>query len=290
MSKFPHAQLLGGIKIEWGYTVLGIAAMNDKLYIACKNKDAVLIYSKSRFEKEKELRVNGMQYPHRISAYAEKNCLFISDGEEASSKCIWIVKDGDVCEKLVENIDCRSLSVTLNGELLIVDKKHKCIHLYNSDGRCFCCVKLPDEINLDERVYAVKSLRESFYVNAVCTREYKNNKTFYNMVYEVSKDGYIVKTFGGRAGRGSGQLSGRKHPMAVDKYGRLIVGDEGNKRILMLDSNLQLLTIVLEMDDLTHNFWRGVEFYMGANADILVAYDEGQDIRLFNLSQVIQSN
>src|SRR6218665_1040932 len=216
VSQFPCVQPRGVIQIERGGNMCDIAAMNGKLYIAYCDEDALLVYSSSSpFQKEKEVRVNGMKHPYNIAAFAKENCLFISDGKVVSSQCIWIVTDGEevFCKKLVENIGCYNMSVTHDGELLIVSNENNCIHLYNSDGRCFRCVKLPDEFKSCNPVYAAKSLRESFYVNASWTTEYAKNKTDYCMVYELSMDGDIVKTFGGRAGRGSGQLGNCNWPI-----------------------------------------------------------------------------
>ena len=207
--------------------VSGIAVVGSEVFVARHGASHIDVYSNStnNYGATRRVKISDsiLDYP-RLAACSHHNCLYVS----SMKKYIHRVKlDDQSISKWSVKLDVVSgLSVANNYNLLLTVHSPARILEYTPEGRLMREIKLDDSlikichcIQLSTGQYVVSQLRSP---SRVCI---------------VDDSGHIIKSYGGPAGAGVGQLCGPVQ-LAVDKHDHVFVADYGNDRIVLLSPEL----------------------------------------------------
>src|SRR5688572_8531879 len=134
----------------------GLTKLRNEIYILCES--SVFVFEvRTPFRLRRKIEIEEIKYPYDIGSSEKENCLYVSDHGE---NCIWkITREGDdhynIIKWLTTDYDPLPLSVSSNGQLLVVTETSSILRIYGSDAELLHSIQLPRDII--EPVHAVET-------------------------------------------------------------------------------------------------------------------------------------
>lgn len=221
-----------------GSWVEGAAVLDDKLYLACRGSGTLVVHSVQKpHSRQYSIQIPGMTGPIDIVACNTHRCLYVSD---LGGACVWQVKADHKSYKWLSNATWPyTLSVTRDGFVLMTRRPSN-LDIFGPGANLIHSIRLPDVV-LDPG-HAIETLEGTYLVS------HGENLSHRHSVTELTKDGRILRSYGGLLGQKPRELD-RPRYLAVDACGNVLIADYGNNRIVMLDSQLNFADILLRKDD-----------------------------------------
>ena len=175
-----------------------------------------------------------------LVSYPAGSCLYVAD---SSNACIWRMNVTRMSHSFSRFVDVKgtpgTLSVTSDGRVLAMNTKCNRLEIYNSDGA------LERKVSLEKNslMYPRHAVETSNGTILVCNGyvEHRSHK-----VSELSSDGgHILCSYGNDySGNGSRDLNQPWYLVVRSRDQRVFVADSRNKRINLLDSQLNLISTI----------------------------------------------
>jgi len=130
--------------------VFGVTKLRNKIYGLCRTLsfdqgEILVLEDRTPFRLLKEIKIKEIGLPWDIASSEKENCLYISDNSE---QCVWkitIEKDDRhiVIQWLTTDYDPRTLSVSSDGQLLLINDSSHSLMIYGSDAEFIRSIPLP---------------------------------------------------------------------------------------------------------------------------------------------------
>jgi len=204
-----------------GYSVAGIAILNDQLHVGLHGRKAIAIYCPTTFQHQRNCTFTDTQYGQSLRSVAvcnTNNCLYASDqqsnwvfkinGQNYSSSC-W--SSGSTPQ---------GLSMTSSHNVLIAVTGSNSLREYSTAGQRIREINL-QPAGITTPVHAVQLSDELYAVT------HHGPKHQFSI---VNSAGQIVRSYSGDAGD-------LNEPRGIvdDKKGRVLVADQNNNRVLVIN-------------------------------------------------------
>jgi len=283
-----HQTATAVLQVETG-AALGVALLNSKIYVICFAPETVNVFSdEPPYTRHKDVLVKGIN-PRDIASFSyNDDYLYVAD---PYSNCVWKVNvntNGDV-EKFVPNAGMNdaftpwAMSVKASSRMLVTSENQ--LYVFDADGRQLLHVQLPDNIDAE---HAVETSHGTFIVcyNDMTVSKIGRRQSISNVdrVSEVDVSGRVIRSFGGRRGSGTGQIS-QPFNLVIDVSGKVFVADYENSRVLVLSEKLELKRALLtKADDSIDKPWRLL--YVESIGRLLIAANNGR-VYIYNICRNI---
>src|SRR6218665_3225006 len=132
----------------------GVTKLRNEIYILLEARDGVLsrirvFDDRYPFRLQTEIKAEEIQDPRDIASSEKENCLYVSDYNE---KCVWkITRETDDTHKIIKWLKTDywpySMSVSRDGELLIINQLSHHLMIYGSDAELIRSIPLPRDIH-----------------------------------------------------------------------------------------------------------------------------------------------
>lgn len=133
------------------------------------------------------------------------------------------------------------MSVTGEANVISTAFEKNTLNKYSPDGQLLCEIDLSSNANICYSSHVVQMTNGNFVVNHGFLGDDIHG------VCIVDADGNLERSFGGKRGSAIGQVNLPFH-LTVDEYGFVMVVDRLNKRVLLLDSDLNLKREILSKE------------------------------------------
>jgi len=241
--------------IATGFTgVIGLAVLNDKMYVSCSGNQRIAVYSPTTFNFQQYLHCrcshcgyhsesvisqcgctgnrNRHRFPythtyqlkHFIVACDVNNCIYVATTSHINE--IAIGQNNTLSRWSIGNAPL-SLSITTSQSLLVAFSNTSFLEEYSLQGQSLRQINL-QPARITSPVYAVQLSDHQF---AVTHHQPTHGFSI------VNSDGRLIRSYGGNAGDVN-----QPQEIAVDQRGRMFVADQGNNRILVTGPKTQSLS------------------------------------------------
>lgn len=280
-------------RIAAGEDITGVAELQGQVYIVNSASDCIQVYTldgrgatheSDKFKRQDDIIIKPKKLlplfgeshnevdPADLVASVADNCLYVSD---YGNWCIWRVtinpREGvkrwvTLNKTAFDSNPQMALAVMSDGRLFMVCDNPPRLECYHRDAAEIKPTVIILPADFKEPMHAVELESGNFVVSHGWTRSPLRR------LCEVSRQGKLVRTFGGAIGAGDGQLNCPVY-MAVDEKGRVFVADYFNNRVQLVDSSLADSSVVLR--------WEGENetpvrlFYAAETCRVLVAMRHG---------------
>ena len=229
---------------------MGVAWLENKIYVACRDSNLIHVYSdKKPFceLKAENIEVTGMTEPYDMTASRVSRSIFVINAYPRidGSRCLWKIRLPDLETSSCSVVGCpRGLSITSTDELVVVNEKLNGSYLdiyRSSDMRWLQSVPLPPEFC---RVCHAVQLSDGNFVVSHSNRD--SPDVF--LITKLSIGNFVVKkkTFDLRSIRTVQLNDWYPVHLAVDKDDELFVADSSySRRVVLLNPRLAGLQILL---------------------------------------------
>ena len=205
--------------------VCAVTSLDDHVYVVRNNKNEVEVYDEVTLTLQRRLPVSGISYSASgIAACSRSKCLYLSDWNNPSIHRVDLateaVKKWPVAKKP------EGLSVNRDYNLLVACMTDNKLQEYTTDGRLVREICLAADMGSP---WQALQLSTDDYVVSHCQSP--------GAVSIVGIDGGLKRSYGPSSLSDVGPL---KYPrsLAVTKHGDILVADQGNNRILAINSSL----------------------------------------------------
>jgi len=220
--------------VDWVY---GVTQLHDVVYIVCQSSSAIIRFHATTQRRLTDINVTGLRYPQDIAGCEQTSQLYVPDSRE----CIWRVSSqGEDIKRWwtkssSDTFTPCTLSVT-SARLLVTSRDTNELMQLDAAGEELRRVPLPRYMT-DPR-HAVESPSGSFVV------AHWNTELKQGQVSEVNTEGRVLRQF-------SGSLGYTPH-IAIDSQGNIFVADFDNRRVLLLDAQLELRRVIIDEHQLSY--------------------------------------
>jgi len=240
--------------------VRGVPVLHDVVYIFCAGSSAIIRFHATTHKRLTDINVKGLRRPpYDIAACQQTSQLYVTDIVE----CIWRVSsDGEDIKRWwtkssSDTFTPWTLSVTSSVVLVTSRDTNEMMQL-DAAGEELRRVPLPGYMT-DPR-HAVESASGTFVV------AHWNTELEQRQVSEVNTEGRVLRQF-------SGSLGWTPH-IAIDSQGNIFVADYYNRRILLLDAQLERRRVIIDEHQLNYK-WPCRLCYNEQSAQLLVGRVDG---------------
>ena len=248
---------------------------------------SVVEISSRRSERLKDIVVENMIRPTDIVGCNETMQLFVAD-RGGGRHVIWRIdlKRGDqMISEFMQTQDYMpwTLSLSRGRRLIVTPWRDQSLLLYDVvDGRLLERIQLPGFMFPH---HAIETKRGTFIVCHSGVRRSDEGEWIededHDGVSEVDREGHVIRSFGGRRGKGQHQVNlGYDGHMAIDSVGQVLVADSGNDRILLLSEELKFDRILLHKKRGDFNSRPNRLYYDEQNKRSIVGLNDG-DINIY---------
>lgn len=240
--------------------------MDNELFVTKGESSQIEVYDALSYKFKRQWKINGLSDPQDIVSCARKKCLLIVNWDDGRNPMIILKvdRDGKVLTSWSMKISGGRLSITLDPTVIVTAYERNKLYEYSLDGEFINEIKLR-AVYLIHPQHAVKLAKGRFLVCCGGATD------LLHMVCLVNQKGNVLKSFGGERGSDIKSLNRPLH-LAVDDVGYIFVADWGNRRVLLLSSDLQFLTeIVTRKAGLKHP---GRIFLDNSNSQLLLANND----------------
>jgi len=219
--------------------VQGVTQLHDVVYIVCGESSAILTFNATTHQRLTDIVVKDLGQPWDIVACERTSQVYVAEWE-----CILRVSsDGEDIKRWLpkspsDTLKPWTLSVT-STRLLVTSREALPLIQFDAVGDELRRVQLPDDM---EPHHAVESPTGTFIVSIL------NIQLDQRHVSEVNTVGEVLRQFS----RSHLLSLGYTSHVAVDSHGNILVGDEDNRRILLLDARLRLRRVVVDQHQLNY--------------------------------------
>jgi len=225
------------IPSQGGGSVSAVTSLGDDVFVARLNSQQVEVYDAVTLTLQRRLKVPGLgKCPSGLAACPNNNCLYASDSNNDHVHRVELSGSNAVKKRPVANRP-RGLSVNSEHNLIVACQQANNLREYTTHG------SLVREICLQAGV------TEPWHAIQLSTGDYVVNQYMLSgAVSVVGVDGQVVRSYGQSQTSDVGQM---KYPagLAVTKNDDILVADEGNNRILSINSSLgSVQELVLSVD------------------------------------------
>lgn len=137
---------------EEKYYLHGVTKLRNKIYLLCLLRHGVdvirVLEDRPPFRLKKEIEIKEISLPWDITSSEKESCLYISDHSE---NCVWkFARESDDQHKIIKWLTTdyhpRILSVSSDGQLLMINYSSHALMIYGSDAELLRSIPLPREI------------------------------------------------------------------------------------------------------------------------------------------------
>ena len=225
--------------------------LQDKIYILClpsSSSNVICVFEdRNPFSLRQIFKLAETISPVDIASSEKDNCLYVSDDGE---NCVWKItrETGDqrkIIKWLTTDYQPRTMSMTSDGKLLMVNSSLSILMIYGSDAKLTQAIQLPREI--EDPIHAVETSIGNFIIihhkwkckaadNGECGSNGRKKEIEWG-ISEVTKDGdMVIRRFS--SSNETHELNEPRY-LSLDSDDQVFVSDEGNHRVILLDSDLK---------------------------------------------------
>src|SRR6218665_1211344 len=257
--------------------VRGITKLGNEIYVLCDH--LIRVYEdRYPFRLKMDMQIEEIKFPYYIVSSEKESCLYVSDNKGNCVWKITRESDDQHKIIKWGTTDCNSwtLSVLRDGELLMINRSSHSLMIYGPDAELIRSIPLTRDIN--KPYHAVETSIGNFIIidrhhemqreedgkkdedkdedggeDAVVMKEMKNTKWLKSkegkgesnrrrwemrtVISELTRDGQmVIRRF--IPSDETQQLNDCKY-LLIDSDDRVFVSDEGNDRVILLDSDLK---------------------------------------------------
>ena len=242
----------------------GLVVLGDELFVSIYKSEEVKTYYSETFVYQSSISVEGLYYPCHMAGSGNILCVCDTYGKvycvelSTKSSSSWSANDGSVT----------SLSMNMHGNLLVTIEKTNKVVEFTPGGIQQREIVLRDGVVKPQ--HAIQLNDDKFLV---CQSDGSN----LHRVCYVDNNGRILKSYGITRGSGKGQLD-KPCRMVVDRRGFVLVADSENKRVVILNGELEYVKeLRLQSKDPVGDIClRGGKLY--------VSHSEISDVSIYDLS------
>jgi uncharacterized protein YaeQ len=256
--------------------VRGLTNLDKKLFVVYQNSGKIYVYdTQQQYTQLPNISVNELKDPQDIAACRINRCLYVADA--GKDVCVWKVNLDQTVDKWLKRdkiVKVDSLSVTSEGHIvmLVKNEPRSRVDIYNSNGVTERIVCLPSDVGHLNHVVQTDDKSLIFSRGLDDTERHE--------VYKVNSKEVIVDSYGGSHDSNLKQLSWPRY-ITLDREERVFVADYGNRRVLLLDKQLNLLCVLQTWSSECCCPWR--LFYDCVTTQLMVGFKSGQ-VEIFSLS------
>ena len=236
-----------------GGSVTGVRVMNGELFVVrASNQQHIEVYDVNSFTLKRHIQIHGMTNIRCLASCPVKNCLYVSCrdvqpgynyyGQYPLRNTVHRVQlPGNGVSSWDVQYSIEGLSVNSAHNLIVVCATGNLLWEYTSTGSQVRQINLV-AAGISNPVFAIQRSDDTFAV------------AFLNSVGIVKADGSLVSKYNASnvAGAGKGQLN-QPHELFQCTNGCLLVADSTNKRIVVLNPQLDDAVILRLSDDVALN-------------------------------------
>jgi len=217
--------------------VRGVTQLHDVVYIVCFGSSEIIRFDAITRLRLTDITVKGLSHPYDIAACQQTDQLYVADRPRIAGYVWRVSADSQHTMRLLPKsppymIRPWTLSVT-SSRLLVTSLDTNQLRQFDAVGDELTRVDLPRDMT--KLQHAVESPTGTFIVS-------HNTQQGQYQVSEVNTGGQVLRQFSG-----SRLLPlGLTPHVAVDSQGNIFVADEGNRCILLLDSQLALRRVIID--------------------------------------------
>jgi hypothetical protein len=231
--------------------VFGVSHLHHQLFVICRQSDTVLAYRDDRpFERLEDVHVSGLRDPWDVASCSTHSCLYVTDLEGG---CIWRVTltpkssnqtapwSKSMTERWLDNVDRPwTVSVTDDARVILVTGTGLVL-VIAPDGTQLCTVPLPAHIHIP--LHAIE-LPDRTYLITHGLLEAQCHQVCQLRLIADTGSSEVVRTFGGESNKQ--ECLRLREPWYVAALGRetFCLADSRNARLVLLDRELRLQTVV----------------------------------------------
>lgn len=219
----------------------GFTILDKELFVVGDESSTIEVYDLMKFDVSRRWKLNELIDPVDIVSCNRSKCLYILDYKcQGQYKEIFKV---DLYGKLLsiwslEYYDGFRLSVTNESNVIFAVHNEDKLCEYMPNGDLVHEIKLSSDAGICHPWHAIKLINGEFLVS------HRNFRNYNHTVSIVDADGKLIKSFGGRPGSIVPHMNVPFH-LFVDGNGFVFVADYENRRVLLLDSDLEFKTEIL---------------------------------------------
>ena len=230
----------------------------------------VEVYDSVKLSFTRRLNLTNMVRPQDIGSCNINKCLYIFDYRghlDESNEIMRVDSNGNLIKNWSTGDDTgNSLSVTEDSNVILTVYHANRLNEYSSDGLLIRAINMSSDALIQNPRHAVKLNSNRFVVSHGA----RGNNL--HRVCIVDADGKQIKSFAETRRLDIGQMNCPVY-LSVDANGFVLVADQGNSRVLLLDSNLKLVGEILsEQNHGLRRVWRIL--LDSLNNRLLVAEDQ----------------
>jgi len=228
---------ISSINVDGNQSVHGVAVLNDTLYVTCSKSDCIQVFTGFPFERKKDLVVPGLSFPSDVSICSLNNQLFVAD---CDMQCVWRVNLSSPWEvdRFIRTHNYKPYKLSLNSQHLLVTPASKSF-LYVYD----LCGTLKHLVTLPAYMLVLDAVETPVHTYIVCHVSNTDKKSSYrNGITEVDVTGNIIRNE--NLNENLTKVC-RPHYLVLDSRHNIFVADRFSKRIIMLQSDLQVKRVVI---------------------------------------------
>jgi len=228
------------VKLVRVVDAMGVTQLHDVVYMVCFRSSTILRVNATTHERLTDIKVKDLRMPCDIVACKQTSQLYVVEWE----KCVWRMSAdvADIKHWLPKSPDDtfkpKRLSVT-STRLLVTSRYPRQLRQFDAVGDELRRVQLPDDMRPE---HAVESPTGTFIVGLY------NRQLEQYQVAEVNTGGQVLRQFSGSRL----SLLGNLKYIAVDSHGNIFVADRPNGRILLLDAQLSLRSVIIDEHQLNY--------------------------------------
>ena len=289
----PDVQLIGTLTMkEVSSYVYGVAWLENKIYVVCKESNLVHVYpDEEPFDelKDDRIEIKEMKHPYDMAASGVSRSIFISDFD---NRCIWRIQmpSKKISRWKISGEPC-GLSINSSDELIVV---------VGRDGRYYIDVYRCEDggrikvVDVDW-LYGALRIRSIQLRTPHVVQSSNGNFIIYHwsrgddrvdLISEVSIDGtMIIRTFDPRS-IGSNELKNwSPRHLSIDEDDNIFVADWSNDRVVLLNPRLDEHQILVNRDQHQIDGPRRLCYVREKQMLIVVHSRWSSSVSLFSLSK-----
>src|SRR6218665_454982 len=156
------------IDMQLSGVAFGITKLRNEIYVLSHRNHLIRVYEdREPFRLKKDMEIEEIKSPTYIVASEMENCVYVNDYKE---NCVWkITRETDDQHKIIKwlrtDYSPRTLSVSKDGELLIINQSSQSLMIYGSDAELIRSIPLTKDIEFP--LHAVETSIGNFIISHI---------------------------------------------------------------------------------------------------------------------------
>ena len=241
------------IELRVDESVDGVTKLRNEIFVLSARKVIRVFEDRCPFHLRRSINIKQIKDPIDIGSSEKLNCFYVSDSE---GYCIWkITKEkGDghkVMKWLTTGHEPDTISVSVDGNLLMVHDSSPILTIYGSDAEIIQSIHLPPDIK--DPVHAVETSIGNFIILHSWTKKAEHWSGLTDreknwVVSELTRDGQeVIRRF---IPANKDQELYDPSYISLDSDDRVFVTDTMNGSVILLDSDLEWNQIISPSEEL----------------------------------------